>query len=120
MTNTGITNECEDCGATDVETELHAYVGPRRKKYLLPRCVDRAACAVRQKAERAALVQDVLGEVADAASDLDSARREVKAMEKALAKIVKYALQEGAPATSVAQAARLSRQRVYQIRDGSR
>lgn len=114
------TVQCEDCGSLDSKTELHEYRGPRRQRFMLPRCVDRPACLLRQKAEQELNLLDLLGEVSEVASDLAAERQAVKESEKRLAQAVKSALKEGAPVSGVARAAGLSRERVYQIRDDRR
>lgn len=122
MTSAGIDMECQDCGHTGTPDgfEIHKYIGAKRKTFLLPRCADRAACAVRSEAEAAALRADIASEVEAAAYELTLCRQAVKDAEKELARNVQYALGEGVGVTQVARAAGLSRERVYQIRDGRR
>lgn len=122
MTNTGLEMECTDCGhiGTPDEFEIHTYIGARRKKFQLPRCIDRKACAVRVKEETARLHADIAQEVAEVAHGLALTRQAVKDAEVELAEAIKDALSEGVGATQVARAAGISRERVYQIRDGRR
>jgi DNA-binding phage protein len=116
-----ITLECEDCGRRGTDGyETHAYIGARRKKYVLKRCVDRAACAMRAKEEMARVHADIALEVEQAAHTIVLLRQDVKAAEAELAEQVKYALEQGVGVTQVARAAGLSRERIYQIKDGRR
>lgn len=58
--------------------------------------------------------------VASRAARLAEARESVARKEIEVAEAVRNALAEGAPAVKVAEAAGISRARVYQIRDGKR
>lgn len=59
-------------------------------------------------------------DVATAARNLATARGRVARREEELADVIRAALSEGWSATVIAEAAGLTRQRVYQIRDGKR
>lgn len=115
------TLQCQDCGRTGTDGfEIHDYIGARRKKYPLPRCADRAACADRATQALAEVHAEIALEVAEAAGTIALLRQDVKDAEAALARQVKYALKEGVAVTQIARAAGISRERVYQIRDGRR
>ncbi|HET6910174.1 MAG TPA: hypothetical protein VFH54_12600 [Mycobacteriales bacterium] len=115
--------ECHVCGYFEGkpdEYEMETVRGYRGKKVEVPRCVDKLACARRKKAEDRSYAGDVLAEIRETADDIRAARDEISRREKYLAEQVKEALNYGAGATAVARAAGLSRERIYQIRDGRR
>lgn len=91
--------------------------GTRYKEY---RCVDRKACARREAQMRRELADAVLDEIRMARENLTDLRRDVVSAEARVATQVREALKEGVGATAIARAAGLSRERVYQIRDGRR
>lgn len=114
--------ECEDCGRSgNPDTfEIHNYIGARRKKYPLPRCIDRKECEFRVMLQTAEAHAEISDEVAEAARTIHLLRQDVKDAEKELARQIKYALKEGVAVAQIAMAAGISRERVYQIRDGRR
>jgi hypothetical protein len=59
-------------------------------------------------------------DVTTVARKLAKARERVTAVEDELATVIRAALSEGWSASVIAEAAGMSRQRVYQIRDGRR
>lgn len=59
-------------------------------------------------------------DVTTVARKLAKARERVAAVEDELAEVIRAALSEGWSATVIAEAADISRARVYQIRDGKR
>lgn len=61
-----------------------------------------------------------MSDISKAARDLATARERVAAAEEKLARVIRIALHNGLPATEIAELAGISRQRVYQIRDGKR
>jgi hypothetical protein len=116
MTTTEI--ECVECGRIGTDGfEQHTYRGLDRKRRTLPRCSDRRGCERRLKRENEEAHAEIL---AEAAGGLRFARQAVKDAEAELSRAVKGALKAGVAATTVAQAAGISRERVYQIRDGRR
>lgn len=63
---------------------------------------------------------NAIDELKDAAEGVDDARDDLDAAEKNLRRSVQEALEDGVPATRVAQVLGVSRARVYQLRDGKR
>lgn len=84
------------------------------------RCWDRAACDARVQVNHRLDESEACDEIATEASYLRAARDEVKAREVVLQSLVRDAVGNGASVSKVARAAGLSRERVYQIRDGRR
>lgn len=69
---------------------------------------------------REAVYANAIAELQDAAEGVDDARDDLDHAEKNLRRSVQEALEDGLPATRVAQVLGVSRARVYQIRDGKR
>lgn len=120
MTISEMPTMCEDCGQDVRPTELHIFHAADGASNLLPRCIDRKACAALVKAQQADARAQALEDVEHAKYDVLAARDNVTIAEGALADTIRFVLSEGVPVTAVAQAAGLSRERVYQIRDGRR
>lgn len=112
---------CFLCEQEDVRP-TEPYTEPRYKKGKRPafRCIDRKACAAEIRENERLSREDACLVVAESAADLVYARDRVKAVERELAAAIQFALKEGASVTVIARAARLSRERIYQIRDGRR
>ncbi len=69
---------------------------------------------------RESVYASAIAELQDAAEGVDDARDDLDAAERNLRRSVQEALEDGLPATRVAQVLGVSRARVYQIRDGKR
>lgn len=113
--------ECQKCGREGTDgfefyrTTIYVDSGPKRG--MVPRCADRQACDRRVKNQAAWAYRDTLTEAAD---DLKRAREAVKDAEKAMGQEIKRALKEKVSVTDIARWTGISRERVYQIRDGRR
>jgi hypothetical protein len=110
-------NYCDHCGNDNADELENDTITVRRKKVTYPRCIDRRACERRVKREAEEAHAD---ELATAKANLAGCRQWVKEAEQELALAVQRALAENVSASVVARAAGISRERVYQIRDGRR
>jgi DNA-binding phage protein len=68
----------------------------------------------------ASVREDLLAEVAETAEDLADSRRSLAEAEAELHVRIRRAIEHGCSPTKIARAAQLSRERIYQIRDGRR
>lgn len=81
---------------------------------------DQAACDAEEADLRRLCLQDAGADIADHRADIAHLREEIKAAEQDLANSVREAFEYGGSATKLARIAGLSRERIYQLRDGRR
>lgn len=81
---------------------------------------DMATCDAVEVAENQQALGDVLQEIGGHIDTLTLLRKDIKETEAEVASLVKEAFKYGATGPQLARATGLSRERIYQIRDGRR
>ena len=96
------------------------YLPECKQRNHLDRHADKIACDIYEEEDRARMREDITADIAEMRQTLALLRDDIKQAEAEMARQVREAFQYGASATKLARAAGLSRERIYQIRDGRR
>lgn len=127
MTTVDASDACIVCDHTTKDVEPAGpefeYVGTVVRygtRYRQYRCADVKACAARVAADRKDAARQVLEEIREHRENIKYLRQCVKDAEAEMARSIQEALTYSAGPTAIARAAGLSRERIYQIRDGRR
>lgn len=116
---------CYVCGAQDDEGAPYEYMETIKPEFSREhvkcyRCVDRKACARRVRVGLAEAADEYGEEVRNLRESIELVRADIAEYERRVQDTVREALNEGVNVTRFARAAGLSRERIYQIRDGRR
>lgn len=110
---------CEDEGG-DGPYEYAETVVRSRGRVKLYRHVDRRKCERNRRESLKLAAEDYAMRIRDVRSNIEIARQDIADSEAELHDLVRNAISEGVSVTALARAAGLSRERIYQIRDGRR
>ena len=121
MTKIRTNKQCVRCFNDEPgPVEPFTTTGPRGGKVTRYRCVDRDACAARMRENVELAADDYALELEIVTDSLRLTRQDEKELLEHQADVIRRAIGEGVGVTVIARATGLSRERIYQIRDGRR